>query len=120
MTIVIFDDMRKMYPELHVTVMADDVCLEMEGADEESLLTGFVTAVRGVAHALDEYRLPLATDKCFTLASSMRLARVAASALGDGSQCDSSVRRLGVDHSLGSGLKTKKVRRAKLVTTWTS
>ncbi len=79
MTIAIFDEMHKRHSELHEEVIVDDMCLEMEGAGEESLLTGFVTAVRGVAHALSEYRIPLATDKCFTLASSMRLARAVGS-----------------------------------------
>ncbi len=103
-TIVIFDEMCKLHRGSSITVMVDDVSLELEDEDEELLLAEFVKAARRVAQGLLEHHL--LPDKAFTLASSFRLVRAAAAALGDGSEYGASVRRLGVDHALEASRKT--------------
>ena len=102
MTIPSCDELVKVFPTLDLTVHVDDICLADEEESQEALMEVTVPAAMRLAQSLREEGLEIALPKCFTLGSTKEIAAGIASSLGAiGGLAGTSVRRLGVDHSLG-------------------
>ncbi len=68
-----------------------NVNLELEGEDEDMLVSDFTAAARHTAAQLDDLKLPLAAEKALTLGSSLRIADRVARSLGYGSSAGTTV-----------------------------